>query len=264
VRGRFSPQVVQVRAHASRTVVRGYRREIWAALHDFNRLGVWSTGGLRGGLTPGLRGGLTHALTPKKQEARSKKLERVPSFAWSLRGQKSVRSVREKLARSEDPHRRGADQPAPRAPPRSAAPHTPDPDRHRSQQPSRVQSWQARSTGQLPRPCTRTAPPAFISRGGGRGYAVTVAWSPNWPAPSRPHHAGPIVGLTMPAPEPVASLAASTGQGGVHMAAKPSAALYGLPRASAGMVECQPRESHDMRQSTARLSHPSQASITVS
>jgi hypothetical protein len=92
---------------------------------------------------------------------------------------------------------------------------------------------------------------------------VTVAWSPNWPAPSRPHHAGPIVGLTMPAPEPVASLVASTGQGG-PMAAKPSAALYGVPRASAGMVERIPRESHDMRQSSDPVSHPSHASITRS
>jgi hypothetical protein len=167
VRGRFSPQVVQVRAHASRTVVRGYRREIWAALHDFNRLGVWSTGGLRGGLTPGLRGGLTHALTPKKQEARSKKLERVPSFAWSLRGQKSVRSVREKLARSEDPHRRGADQPAPRAPPRSAARPI------RRIQTAIVRSSQAAcSPGKLDQPVSYLAPapgppPRPLFRGGG-------------------------------------------------------------------------------------------------
>jgi hypothetical protein len=37
-------------------------------LHYFNGLGVSSTGGLRGGLT--------HALTPKKQEARSKKQDK--------------------------------------------------------------------------------------------------------------------------------------------------------------------------------------------
>jgi hypothetical protein len=156
-------------------------------------------------------------------EARSYKLERVPSFAWSLRGQKSVRSVREKLARSEDPHRRGADQPAPRAPPRSAARPI------RRIQTAIVRSSQAAcSPGKLDQPVSYLAPapgppPRPLFRGGGRGYAVTVAWSPNWPAPSRPHHAGPIVGLTMPAPEPVASLAASTGQGGALR--QPSQAL---------------------------------------